>query len=81
MNYYWHDLVGNLGVTMIVLAYLGLQIGRLDSRSLTYSLANGAGAALILVSLYFNFNLSSFLIEIVWLIVSIVGIVLNLRRR
>lgn len=81
MEYTWHDLVGNLGVALIVLAYLGLQIGRLDSHALSYSILNGLGASLILVSLWFNFNLSSFIIEIFWLAISGVGIVLALRRR
>ena len=81
MEYTWHDLVGNLGVALIVLAYLGLQIGRLDGRAMSYSVMNGLGASLILVSLWFNFNLSSFIIEIFWLAISGVGIVLALRRQ
>ena len=81
MEYAWHDLVGNLGVAMIVLAYLGLQVGRLDGRTVSYSLINGVGASLILVSLLFNFNLSSLVIEIFWLAISLVGMVLALRNR
>lgn len=81
MEYAWHDLVGNLGVALIVFAYLGLQIGRLDGRTVSYSLINGIGATLILVSLRFNFNLSSFVIEIFWLAISLVGMVLALRNR
>jgi hypothetical protein len=74
-GYGWPDFVGNIGVALIVLAYLGLQLGRIDGRSLSYSLANAIGAVLILVSLWFNFNLSSFIIEIFWLAISLVGIV------
>ena len=39
-----------------------------------YSLINGLGALLILVSLFFNFNLSSFTIEVVWLLISAYGV-------
>ena len=81
MGYEWHDLVGNLGVAAILLAYLGLQMDRLDSRSLAYSLVNGAGAALILVSLAHDFNLSAFIIEVVWLAISLLGVARWARRR
>jgi len=32
------------------------------------------GALLILISLYFSFNLASFIIEIAWLLISIFGL-------
>ncbi len=81
IEYGWPDLLGNLGVAMIVLAYFGLQVGKLDGRALSYSVANALGAALVLVSLRYNFNLSSVIIEIFWLAISVAGIVLTIRRR
>ena len=39
-----------------------------------YSLLNGLGALLIMVSLIYNFNLSSFVIEIAWLMISAYGL-------
>ena len=81
MAYEWHDFVGNLGVLCVLGTYLGLQMDRLELKGLTYSLINGLGALLILVSLFFNFNLSSFAIEIVWLLISAYGIRNYLRRR
>lgn len=81
MTYAWYDLVGNIGVALILLAYLGLTLERLDPKSARYSLMNGLGALLILVSLYFAFNLSSFIIEIVWLMISLIGLFNALRRR
>jgi hypothetical protein len=45
------------------------------SNSLTYSVTNAVGAALVLFSLYFEFNVSAFLVEFFWLLISIVGIV------
>ncbi len=74
MAYGWSDLVGNVGVALIILAYLGLQLERLDGRGLPYSLANAVGAALILVSLYHDFNLSAFVIEIFWIVISLIGV-------
>lgn len=74
MTYVWHDLLGNIGVLLIVMCYLLLQMGRLSAERLSYSLANGLGAFLILVSLAFEFNLSAFLMEGAWLLVSIYGV-------
>lgn len=78
MTIAFHDVVGTIGVIMIVGAFFLLQIQRVDSDSVYYSLFNGLGAALILFSLCFEFNLASFLLEFFWLIASIVGL---LRRR
>lgn len=80
-GYSWADVVGIVGVAMIVLAYLGLTLGRLSGQSLAYSLANAVGAALILVSLWFDFNLSAFVIEAFWLLISVFGLIRGVRRR
>ncbi len=73
LNYQWHDLIGNLGVVLIVGPYFWMQIGRISGQSPVYSLVNAVGAAFILVSLYFNFNLSAAIIEIFWLAISLMG--------
>lgn len=69
------DGIGLAGAATIVVAYFLLQVGRLDPRSITYSAANGLGAAAILYSLAFEFNLSAFVIEFFWLAISLLGIV------
>lgn len=81
MDYAWYDFVGNIGVVLILATYLALQLGRMDAKQLSYSLLNGLGAVLILISLCFTFNLSSFVIEIAWIVISLIGIVNNLRAR
>ena len=81
MTYEWHDLVGNLGVFLVLATYLLVQMGRMDIRRPTYSLANASGAVLIIVSLTRNFNLSSFIIEIAWLLISLYGFLRWLRDR
>ncbi len=75
------DLAGLLGVGLIVLFYFLIQTERISATRLAYSLGNGAGAALILVSLVFDFNLPSFVFETVWLVISLYGIVRTLRQR
>tara|TARA_B100001971_G_C17720067_1_gene300714 strand:- start:48 stop:311 length:264 start_codon:yes stop_codon:yes gene_type:complete len=76
----WHDWLGSLGVLIIVAAYLWLQIGRIAGQNVVFSGANLLGSILILVSLYFNFNFSAVLIEIFWIVISLFGLVMGLRR-
>ena len=74
MSLAWYNIVGTIGVATIVITYLLLQTGRLRSDSLYYSLMNGVGAVLILISLYFEFNFPSFVVEFFWLLISLFGI-------
>ncbi|MBN2348527.1 MAG: hypothetical protein JXJ22_06815 [Bacteroidales bacterium] len=76
----WYDIMGNLGVLFIVATYLLLQINKISGKDLMFSLLNALGAVLILISLFVNFNLSAFLIEIFWLLISIYGIIKYLRK-
>ena len=74
MNYGLLDFVGNVGVVVLMVTYLLLQLNRLRSDDLSYSLLNAIGASLIVVSLLVNFNLSAFLMEVFWVLISFVGI-------
>ena len=80
LNYQWHDLVGNLGVLLIIGSYFWLQLGRISGQSMMYSAINACGAALVLVSLYFEFNFSAAMVESFWLVISLMGMVLNRNR-
>ena len=83
MTYALHNVIGNIGVVLIVGTYFLVQIGRMSAVQLPYITLNGLGALLILYSLWFDFNLSAFLIEIIWFLISLIGIgrVLVMRRR
>lgn len=74
MNLHWFDIVGTVGVTTIIVTYVLLQTGRIRSEQLPYSVLNAAGAALILISLYFEFNFPSVVVEFFWLVISMYGI-------
>ena len=74
MAYEWHDLFGNAGLVLIVGTYLLLQVGKMSSEQLAYSVLNGLGALFVMISLYFDFNLSAFLLEFFWLLFSLIGI-------
>jgi hypothetical protein len=74
MSYGPLDLVGNIGVVILMITYLMLQLNKLSSDSLAYSVLNAAGAGLIVISLLFDFNLSALLMEVFWVLISFVGI-------
>ncbi len=81
MTYVWYDILGTLGVAVIIIAYILLQIGRLRSEQLAYSFLNAIGAFLILVSLYYSFNFPSFVVEFFWLLISLFGIGKYFRQK
>lgn len=82
MDYPLHNVIGNLGVVMIVGSYFLVQIGKMSATGLFYTLLNGIGAAFIMVSLYFDFNLSAFIVEVFWILISLVGMArIYLQRR
>jgi multidrug transporter EmrE-like cation transporter len=74
MRYGPLDLIGNVGVVVLMIAYLMLQLNKLSSNGLAYSLLNAIGASLIIVSLLVDFNLSALLMEVFWVLISFVGI-------
>ena len=74
MNYGPLDFVGNIGVVVLVITYLMLQLNKLSSDGLAYSVLNAVGAGLIVISLLYDFNLSAFVIEVFWVLISFVGI-------
>ncbi len=74
MNLSWFDLVGFVGVVLMVIAYLLLQLKKLPSSAPAYSLLNAMGAFLVMVSLVFDFNLSAFLMEAFWFLISLFGL-------
>lgn len=65
--------LGVIGVGMILIAYGAQQVGRMESDSLPYLWLNLVGAVLILFSLFFQFNLPSFIIEIAWISITLYG--------
>jgi hypothetical protein len=66
---------------MIIVAFAAVQSGRLAPTRLSYSLLNLVGAILILVSLTFNFNFASVVIEVFWILISLWGVINWIRNR
>ena len=80
MAYGWHDLLGNIGVVMVLALYFLLQSERIQATSPVFSSANALGALLIIVSLTQQFNLSAFVVELAWLLISLYGLARNMHR-
>ena len=77
----WHELVGLAGVALVLLAYFGLQSGRMRGDGVAFQVANILGAGAIALSLVYDFNLSAMVIELCWIAISIYGLVRGVRTR
>ena len=71
----WYDIVGSIGVTTVIVTYFLLQTERIRSESLLYSVLNGLGAGLIVFSLVYSFNFSAFVVEFLWVLISVYGVI------
>ena len=81
MELHSYDIVGLVGVSFVVGTYFLSQVGRMDVSRPLYPALNGVGALFILFSLYHTFNAASFVIELFWLGISIVGFVRAMMAR
>ncbi len=77
----WWDWVGLAGTAVILLAFFLLQAGKLHGQRIVFQLMNLLGALGVLVSLYGRFNLSVFLLEGAWALISSYGIWRGLHAR
>ena len=74
------DIVGLIGSALFIAAFLYANYAaKLDK--LWFNLANLAGAVLLLVSLWVNFNLAAFVLEVAWAAIALVGLIGALRAR
>lgn len=74
------DIIGITGVFIIVVAYILMQIDRMDPKGFLFSLLNTIGAIFILVSLLYDWNLASFVMEVIWLTLSFYGTIRGYKK-
>ncbi len=76
------NIIGLVGVILILIAYFLIQTGRLTSDHLAFPMLNLIGASLHLYSLLYAWNIASFFIEIFWVGISIYGVwrIMKTRR-
>lgn len=75
------NIVGMIGTFCIVSAYLLMQLDKLDPKGINFNLINLLGAILLLISLMVHFNLASVVIEVFWVIASLIGIFNIIRSK
>ncbi len=68
------QMSGLLGVFLYLAGYAALQFGFLRGQTYTYAALNLAAAAAVLLSLTENYNQSSAMIQVSWIVISIIGI-------
>lgn len=76
-----YDVIGSIGVTAFLVAYTGLQVRKISATSFLYSFLNLVGALAIFYSLFYQWNLSSFVIEVAWILLSAYGLLRYFQRR
>ena len=69
------NIIGIIGVSLVILSYLLLQVKKITSDSLFYLNSNLFGSIMLLCSLYYHWNLASVVIEIIWILISLYGLV------
>ena len=75
------DIIGIIGVSMVLVAYFLLNTHKLKVFDLRYQLLNFIGSWMILLSLFYSWNLASVVIEIAWIMISVIGISKSLKAR
>ena len=72
--------VGLLGVGVVALAYGLFTCGKLSSNDWRYPVLNIVGTSGILYSLAYSWNLPSAVMQVVWIALSLIGLVRILRK-
>jgi len=81
LNLAWYDWIGMAGTLMVLAAFFLLQAGRVSGTGIVYQLLNLFGAGGVLLSLLGTFNVSVFLLESTWVLISGYGIVRSFKSR
>ena len=68
------DLIGFMGVALLIGTYALLQFDKIDPKGFWYSFNNMMVAILVTVSLVYTPNLASIVIEFFWFIISVYGL-------
>ena len=75
------NVIGLAGTVLFVAAFFLLQKETMRPDDLRYLGMNLGGAVLLLISLSWHWNLSAFLLEAVWAVISLYGIVKTIKKR
>lgn len=85
MTFTLYSTLGLIGAGIYLFTYGALQLGFLRGSSITYPVLNMCAAMLVLIGLTEAFNLSSAIVQVSWVVLSLVGLsrhaLLYLRSR
>lgn len=76
-------ILGLLGSIITVSVFYLLQSGRLNAQNIIFPLMNGLAAALLLVSIAYEFDMADLggvLAEVSWLLISLYGVIRITRK-
>ena len=74
-TYTWSDLVGNIGVALLLSTFYANVQGTLSSQGFWYNFNNLLAALLLSINLYYKPNISSIIIEVFWISISLYGLI------
>jgi hypothetical protein len=74
-----YSVLGIIGSIAVIVAYFATQAGKLRADDPRFALANIAGAVLIMISLFADWNLPAFVMEVFWLLISLYGLARHYR--
>ena len=74
------DIIGLIGSALFIAAFAYANVAQRLNK-VVFNLANLVGAVLLLISLSINFNLASFVLEAVWGVIALAGLVSALLKR
>jgi membrane-bound ClpP family serine protease len=75
------DVIGIVGVVLLLIAYYLLSSHKMSAYSMKYQVLNCLGACLILFSLFFHWNTAAVIIEVAWILISMISMIRLLRGR
>ncbi len=75
------SVFGVIGSIIVMVAYFATQAGSLRADDPRFAWANIVGAALILVSLFADWNLPAFIMEVFWIFISFYGLARHYGKR
>ena len=74
------DVIGLIGSVLFIAAFAYANVVQ-SLNKLWFNAANLIGAMLLLISLWVNFNLAAFVLEVAWAIIALAGLIQAVRIR
>ena len=74
------DVIGLIGGVVFIAAFAYANVAE-NFNKLWFNAANLLGAVLLMISLWVNFNLAAFVLEIAWAFIAFAGLIAAVRLR